>query len=123
MIKYDEDHKQSKCSCDVCDFINARPIELERNGVQLVTVRIKVNNVCVGKKVAVAAIIYDQFHRILAFKGFITMIREKDECGKDKCGTIERKIVFVLPDEDECSPLELEACTIANYIYPCEPVK
>jgi hypothetical protein len=123
MIKYDDDHKQSKCSCDVCDFINARPIELERNGVQLVTVRIKVNNVCVGKKVAVAAIIYDQFHRILAFKGFITMVREKDDCEKDKCGTIERKIVFVLPDEDECNPLELEACTIANYIYPCEPVK
>ena len=123
MIKYDSDHKQSKCSCDVCDFINARPIELERNGVQLVTVKIKVNNVCIGKKVAVAAIIYDQFHRILAFKGFITMIREKDECGKDECGTIERKIVFVLPDEDECNPIELEACTIANYIYPCEPVK
>ena len=44
MIKYDNDHKLSKCSCDVCDFINARPIELERNGVQLVTVKIKVNN-------------------------------------------------------------------------------
>lgn len=123
MIKYDNDHKQSKCSCDICDYINAKPIELERNGVQLVTVKIKVNNVCIGKKVAVAAIIYDQFHRILAFKGFITMIHEKDECRKEECGTIERKIVFVLPDEDECNPLELEACTIANYIYPCEPVK
>ena len=43
MIKYDSDHKQSKCSCDICDFINAKPIELERNGVQLVTVKIKVN--------------------------------------------------------------------------------
>lgn len=123
MAKYDNDAKQSKCSCEVCDFINAKPVELERNGVQLVTVRIKVNNVCVGKKVAVAAIIYDQWHRILAFKGFITVARGKDECRKDECGTIERKIVFVLPEDDECNPLELEACTIANYIYPCESEK
>jgi len=120
MIKYDNKSKQSKCSCEVCDFINANPIELERNGVQLVTVRIKVNNVCIGKKVAVAAVIYDQCHRIIAFKGFIAMAMA---CGKDECGTIERKIVFVLPEDDECNPLELEACTIANYIYPCESEK
>lgn len=123
MIKYDNKSKQSKCSCEVCDFINANPIELERNGVQLVTVRIKVNNVCIGKKVAVAAVIYDQCHRIIAFKGFIAKAWGKDECEKDECGTIERKIVFVLPEDDGCNPLELEACTIANYIYPCESEK
>ena len=123
MGKYDNCAKRNKCSCELCNSINADPVDLERHGARLLTVRIKVNNVCLGKKVAVAAIIYDQCHRILAFKGFITMACGNDECGKDECGTIERKILFVIPEDDECDPLELEARTIANYIYPCEPEK
>jgi len=123
MSKYDNPAKHSKCSCELCHSINANPIELEKHGARLLTVRIKVNNVCLGKKVAVAAIIYDQCHRILAFKGFITMACGNDEYGKDECGTIERKILFVIPEEDECHPLELEVRTVANYIYPCESEK
>ena len=118
MGKYDNCAKHSKCSCELCNSINANPVELEKHGARLLTVKIKVNNVCVGKKVAVAAIIYDKCNRILAFKGFITMA-----CGKDECGTIERKMLFVIPEEDECDPSELDVCTIANYIYPCEPEK
>ena len=113
MGKYDNSDKHSKCSCELCNFINANHVELEKHGARLLTVRIKVNNVCLGKKVAVAVIIYDQCHRILAFKGFITMACEKDEDGKDECGTIERKILFVIPEEDECHPLELEVRTVA----------
>jgi len=123
MGKYDNSAKHSKCSCELCNFINANPVELEKHGARLLTVRIKVNNVCIGKKVAVAAIIYDQCHRILAFKGFITMACGNDEYEKDECGTIERKLLFVIPEEDECHPLELEVRTVANYIYPCEPEK
>ena len=119
MSKYENSAKHSKCSCELCHSINANPIELEKHGARLLTVRIKVNNVCIGKKVAVAAIIYDKCQRILAFKGFITMA-----CGKeDECGTIERKILFVIPDDDESDPCELDVRTVANYIYPCEPEK
>ena len=116
MGKYDNCVKRNKCSCELCNSINADPVDMERHGARLLTVRIKVNNVCLGKKVAVAAIIYDKCHRILAFKGFITMA-----CGNDECGSIERKILFVIPEDDESDPLELEARTVANYIYPCEP--
>ena len=123
MGKYDTCAKRNKCSCELCNSINANPVEMEKHGARLLTVRIKVNNVCLGKKVAVAAIIYDQCHRILAFKGFITMACGNDECEKDECGTIERKLLFVIPEEDECHPLELEVRTVANYIYPCEPEK
>ena len=115
MIKYDKCDKREKCSCDLCNFINANPIEIEKHGARLVTVRVKVNNVCMDKKVAVAAIIYDKCHRILAFKGFITMA-----CGNGECGTIERKVLFVIPEDDICDPSELDVCTVANYIYPCE---
>jgi len=118
MSKYANGVKCTKSSCELCSVINADPIDMERHGAKLLTVRIKVNNVCLGKKVAVAAIIYDQCHRILAFKGFITMA-----CGNDECGTIERKILFVIPEDDECDPLELEVRTVANYIYPCESNK
>ena len=112
--------KCNKCSCDLCNSINADPIEMERHGAKLLTVRIKVNNVCLDKKIAVAAIIYDKCHRILAFKGFITMACANSECGNNGCGTIERKILFVIPEDDESDPSELDVRTVANYIYPCE---
>jgi len=82
--------------------------------------RIKVNNICFDKKVAVAVIIYDNCHRILAFRGFITVVCKDSECGRNECGTIERKLVFVLPDDDRSDPDEIEVRTAANYIYPCD---
>ena len=120
MGKYENRAKFNKSSCELCSFINADPVDLERHGARLLTVRIKVNNVCLGKKVAVACIIYDQCNRILAFKGFITMACANSECGNNGCGTIERKILFVIPEDDESDPSELDVRTVANYIYPCE---
>lgn len=112
--------KCNKCSCELCSNINANPVDIEKHGTRLVTVRIKINNVCLGKKVAVACVIYDQCHRILAFKGFTTMACKDNEYCEDVCGTIERKIVFVIPDDDMCDPHKLNVHTVANYIYPCE---
>ena len=112
----------SKCdtgSCELCSVINADPVDMERHGARLLTVRIRVNNVCFDKKVAVAVIIYDNCHRILAFRGFITVVCKDSEC-RNECGTIERKLVFVLPDDDRSNPDEIEVRTAANYIYPCE---
>jgi len=123
MGKYDNCVKCTKSSCELCSAINADPIDAERHGARLLTVRIKVNNVCLDKKVAVACIIYDQCHRILAFKGFITMACGNSEGGQNSCGTIERKILFVIPDDDEFDPLKLDVRTVCNYIYPCEPNK
>ncbi|MBU3175048.1 hypothetical protein KPL47_01560 [Clostridium estertheticum] len=111
--------KCDKCSCDLCSVINADPVDMEKHGARLLTVRIQVNNVCFDKKVAVACIIYDQFHRILAFRGFITIVC-RNECSSSECGTIERKLVFVLPDDDRSDPDGIEVRTAANYIYPCE---
>ena len=107
--------------CEICKTVKAEPIDIERKGARLLTVKVKVNNVCFDKKVAIACIIYDKCHRILAFKGFTTMISKEYECGKDECGTIERKLVFVIPDHDLCDPLELDVRVLANYVYPCEP--
>ena len=50
MSKYENSARHSKCSCELCNSINANPIELEKHGARLLTVRIKVNNVCLGKK-------------------------------------------------------------------------
>ncbi|MBU3182640.1 hypothetical protein [Clostridium psychrophilum] len=118
MGKDDKCVKCNKCSCDLCSVINADPVDMEKHGARLLTVRIKVRNVCFDKKVAVACIIYDNCHRILAFRGFITVVCRENGCGE--CGTIERKLVFVLPDDAASDPLELDVRTAANYIYPCE---
>jgi len=107
-------------SCDLCTTVIADPVEMEENGARLLSVKIRVNNVCYNKKVCVACIIYDQSHRILAFRGFTTIVYKDNECGGNAGGTIERKLVFVLPDDDMCDPIELEIRTAANYIYPCE---
>lgn len=115
MGKTDHNTNHSRCSCELCNYLNGNPIDIEKHGAILVTVRIKVNNVCIGKKVAVAAIIYDKCHRILAFKGFVTMAS-----GCTECGSIERKIIFAIPEDEVCDPDELDVRTVANYIYPCE---
>ena len=120
MSKFDDSAKCTKSSCELCSSINADPIDIDRHGAKLLTVRIKVNNVCPGKKVAVACIIYDQCQRVLAFKGFITMATGNNECSPNSCGTIERKILFVIPDDDDFDPSDLDVCTVSNYIYPCE---
>ena len=106
--------------CELCKTIKAEPTDIEKHGARLLTVKLKVNNVCFGKKVAIACIIYDKCHKILAFKGFTTMLCKEYECGRNECGTIERKIVFIIPDNDICDPRELEVKIIANYVYPCE---
>ncbi|MCB2296139.1 hypothetical protein LGK95_22085 [Clostridium algoriphilum] len=49
---------------------------------------------------------------------FITIVCREKGCGE--CGTIERKLVFVLPDDITCDPEELDVRVAANYIYPCE---
>ena len=120
MGKFDNCSKCDTGSCELCSVINADPVDMERHGARLLTVRIKVNNVCFDKKVAVAVIIYDNCHRILAFRGFITMVCKDNGCGNNECGTIERKLIFVLPDDDKSDPDEIEVRTAANYIYPCE---
>ncbi|MBU3188283.1 hypothetical protein K9O30_02720 [Clostridium bowmanii] len=111
-------NKCTKSSCNLCSVINVDPVDIEKHALRLLTVRIKVRNVCFDKKVAVACIIYDRCHRIVAFRGFITIICRENGCGE--CGNIERKLVFVLPDNITCDPSNLEVRTAANYIYPCE---
>lgn len=123
MERYEKNCRCTKHACELCSTINSKSVNLEKHGAKLLTVRIKINNVCLGKKVAIAAIVYDEDDRILAFKGFVTMAHEDNSCEPDACGTIERKIVFVIPEHEECDPERLRVRTIGNYIYPCEPNK
>ncbi|MDR3594692.1 hypothetical protein [Clostridium sp.] len=119
MKRYTE-NKCTKESCELCSCINAKPVDMERHGAKLLTVRIKINNVCIGKKVAIAAVLCDEGDRIVAFKGFITMAQEENACDHEACGTIERKIVFVIPEHEQCDTRKLKVRTISNYIYPCD---
>ena len=112
-------NNNNKCECDLCHTICADPVDMERHGGKLLTVRIQINNVCIGKRVCVACIIYDKCHRILAFRGFCTILCKEDEC--NKCGTIRRKLVFVLPEDIDIE--DIDVCVAANYIYPCEENK
>jgi len=109
----------NKCDCDLCSVVDVDPVDMEKHGAKLLTVRIQVNGVCFGKPVAVACIIYDHCHRILAFRGFTTILCKDDTCANNSCGTICRKLVFVLPD-DIVDPEDLDIRVAANYIYPCE---
>lgn len=114
--------KSNKGSCGICSVINVEPVEMKKNGDRLLTVRIEVTNICYDKKVAVDCIIFDQNHRIIAYRSFISIVCKeygctKDECKDYGCGTIERKIVFILPCNDICCHLELEVEAAANYIY------
>ena len=122
----DENCNCNKCtrsSCDLCTTIIADPTDPLDHGARLLKVKIKVCNVCFDKKVAVAVIIYDQCGKILAFKGFTKKICRPNECDENACGTIQRKLVFVLPAGDEFDPSKLKIIVKANYIYPCKSSK
>ncbi|MGH4119644.1 hypothetical protein [Clostridium sp.] len=117
MGKDERPNNNNQCeSCDLCHEITADPVDIEKNGAKLLTVRIEVDNVCPGKKVCVACIIYDHCHRILAFRGFTKVVCKEDGCGA--CVTIRRKLVFALPDTVDIDCLDVRVA--ANYIYPCE---
>ena len=77
----------TKESCELCSCINAKPVDIERHGAKLLTVRVRINNVCLDKKVAIAVILYDDCDRIVAFKGFVTMAQEERSCDHDVCGS------------------------------------
>lgn len=112
--------KCTKSSCDLCTTIIADPGAMVQHGARLLTVKVKVNNICFDKKVAIAVIIYDECHKIVAFRGFTRKLRRENKCDESSCGTIARKLVFVLPDGDRFDPSRLTICTKANYIYPCK---
>lgn len=116
-------NKCSKSSCDLCETIIADPTDALEHGARLLTVKIKVCNVCFDKKVAVAVIIYDKCDKILAFRGFTKKLRRPTECDDSACGIIVRKLVFILPAGDEFDPSQLTIVTKANYIYPCSSNK
>ena len=118
MGKNDNCVKCDRGSCELCSVINADPVDIDRHGAKLLTVRIEINHVCVDKKVAVACIIYDNNHRILTFRGFTTIVCKGSDACTDECGTIKRKLVFVLPEDVD--PEELDVRTAANYLFPCE---
>jgi hypothetical protein len=120
MVKDDNCNSCSKSSCDLCTTVIVDPSDPLENGARLLTVKIKVVNVCFDKKVAVAVIIYGKHHRIVAFRGFTKKLRRPNECVENACGTIERKLVFILPDGDEFDPSKLEIVVKANYIFPCK---
>jgi hypothetical protein len=104
--------------CDLCHTIKADPTNISKHGGRLLTVKIKVTNVCLDKKVSVACIIYGKNEEILVFKAFTTILFKENE--HDKCGTIERTLVFVIPNDDIFDPCNLDVLVIANYIYPCQ---
>ena len=114
-----KDNQGSCASCDLCSTVNVDPVDMEENGAKLLSARVQVNDVCPGKEVCVACIIYDQSRRIIAFRGFTTRVCKDDEGCNNSCGTIKRKLVFVLPD-DIGDPEELDVRCVANYIYPCD---
>jgi hypothetical protein len=104
--------------CDLCHTIKADPTNISKHGGRLLTVKIKVTNVCLDKKVSVACIIYGRNEEILVFKAFTTILFKENE--HDKCGTIERTLLFVVPNDDIFDPCNLDVRVIANYIYPCQ---
>ena len=118
MGKIENRVKCDRVSCEICSVIKADTSDIGRHGSKLLTVRIQVDQVCIGKKVAVACIIYDNCQRILTFRGFTIIVCNSDESCKDECGTIIRKLVFVLPEEIDTEELDIR--TTANYLYPCE---
>lgn len=115
-----DNHLGSCGPCELCNILDVDPINMEKNGGRLLTVPIKIDNVCYGKKVCAACILCDKNHKIVAFKVFTTILSNRNRCNKNDCGTIERTVVFVVPDDDIFDPDKLDVHIKANYIYPCD---
>lgn len=108
--------------CEFCKTINTRPINLSKCTSRLLKVRITLNNVCFNKEISIGVILCDSCGKIVDFKTFTTILhKDCNTCCDKPCGTLRRKVSFVLPKTDTCRPLKLTAHIVANYTSPCEP--
>lgn len=128
--KYNHPNKKNECitsegihydSCELCKDVRTKPIDLNNCTDRILKLKITINNVCFNKKVSIGVILCDSCGKIVAFKTINTILR-KDGCScYDKsCGTLRRKVSFILPKSHVCRPLDLKAHVVANYISPCE---
>ncbi|GAA0181327.1 hypothetical protein SH2C18_38740 [Clostridium sediminicola] len=112
------------CPCEFCKTVNTRPINLNKCTSRLLKVRVTLNNVCFNKEVSISVLLCDHCGKIVDFKTFTTILH-KDCCSCcDKyCGTLRRKVSFILPKTNACDPLNLTAYVVANYTSPCKDDK
>lgn len=95
--------------------------ELDKKSCRLLRVNLKLTNVCFNKDVSIAVIVKNCSGKILAFKSFTTKLTNPcDCCNNAPCGTLERKVTFVLPEGDICSPQDIFVSLKANYTNPCD---
>lgn len=108
--------------CEFCKTINTRPIDLNKCTSRLLKIRITLNNVCFDKEISICVILCDSSGKIVDSKAFTTILhKDCSSCCYKPCGTLRRKVSFVLPKTDACRPLKLTAHIVANYTSPCEP--
>jgi hypothetical protein len=135
---YDEDRYEKKSfncieskkirynSCEICKTVNVEPINLNNSTSRRLEVRITLENVCFNKEVSVGVILCDKCGKIIDFKTFTTILRDEYNsgchndcfnncCCRKSCGTLKRKVIFILPKTDICNPLNLTAHVVAKY--------
>lgn len=107
-------------ACEICKKVNADEVDLKRTSGRLLYVNLTLKNVCFGKEISIGVIILDNRKNIVAFKTITTILQKDKCCGGDKCGTLKRRVLFVLPQSDICNSLDLKVKVIANYTHPCK---
>jgi hypothetical protein len=118
-------------SCEICKTVNIEPINLNNGTDRMLKVRITLNNVCFNKEISVGVILCDKCGKIVDFKAFTTILRDEYNpcsdneysdncCCRKSCGTLKRKVLFILPKTDLCHPMNLTAHIVANYTSSCE---
>lgn len=107
--------------CQLCKDIDTKPIPLNKCTNRILKLNITLRNVCFNKPISIGVILCDRNGTIVAYRCFNAELRKPCDCGCCKpCGTLNKKVTFILPESDICCPYALVSHVVANYVSPCD---
>ncbi len=83
---------------------------------RFLNIRVTLKNVCYNKEISIGVILCDDCGKIIEFKTFTTILHkhcnsyDDNSCCNHSCGTLKRKVSFILPKTDACRRLKFQTC-------------
>lgn len=108
-------------NCELCAQINITPPVVLNTGI-LITVTARINNVCVGNRLSIGAILCERLGETQArCRAIATQVMEEVITGEGNCTNIERTFTFLVADQcrEGDTPRTFEAAVEAHYVINC----
>lgn len=110
-------------NCELCAQINITPPVVLNTGI-LITVTARINNVCVGNRISIGAILCERFGercRAIASQVIEEVVQNDPNTPATNCENLVRTFTFLIADQcrEGDTPRTFEAAVEAHYVINC----